>query len=74
MAAIRFDVVTVFPGIFAPVFEAGVVGRAIARGLVELEAHDLRAFTHDRHRQVDDVPYGGGPGMVIKPEPVFEAI
>ena len=74
MAAIRFDVVTVFPGIFGAVFEAGVVGRAIARGLVELEAHDLRAFTHDRHRQVDDLPYGGGPGMVIKPEPVFEAI
>jgi tRNA (guanine37-N1)-methyltransferase len=74
MAAIRFDVISVFPGIFAPVFESGVVGRAIARGLVALEAHDLRAFTHDRHRQVDDVPYGGGPGMVIKPEPVFEAI
>jgi tRNA (guanine37-N1)-methyltransferase len=74
MAAIRFDVVSVFPGLFAPVFEAGVVGRAIARGLVELHAHDLRAHTHDRHRQVDDVPFGGGPGMVIKPEPVFEAV
>ena len=74
MAAIRFDVVSVFPGLFGPVFESGVVGRAIARGLVELEAHDLRAYTHDRHRQVDDIPYGGGPGMVIKPEPVFEAV
>jgi tRNA (guanine37-N1)-methyltransferase len=74
MAALRFDVVSLFPGIFAPVFEAGVVGRAIGRGLLELHAHDLRAYTHDRHRQVDDIPYGGGPGMVIKPEPVFEAI
>jgi len=74
VAAIRFDVVSVFPGIFGPAFEAGVVGRAIGRGLVELHAHDLRAFTHDRHRQVDDVPYGGGPGMVLKPEPLFEAV
>jgi tRNA (guanine37-N1)-methyltransferase len=74
VAAIRFDVVSVFPGIFGSAFEAGVVGRAIGRGLVELHAHDLRAFTHDRHRQVDDVPYGGGPGMVLKPEPLFEAV
>ena len=74
MPALRFDVVTVFPGVFAPVFEQGVVGRALARGLVELHAHDLRDYTHDRHRQVDDVPYGGGPGMVLKPEPLFEAV
>src|SRR5437588_1022936 len=72
--AIRFDVVTVFPEIFGPVFAAGVVGRAIAKGLVALEAHGLRRHAHDRHRQVDDVPYGGGPGMVLKPEPLFEAI
>jgi tRNA (guanine37-N1)-methyltransferase len=71
---LRFDVVTLFPEVFEPVFRAGVVGRAIARGLVELHAHDLREHTHDRHRQVDDVPYGGGPGMVLKPEPLFEAI
>ena len=71
---LRFDVVTVFPEIFEPVFRAGVVGRAIARGLLELHAHDLREHTHDRHRQVDDIPYGGGPGMVLKPEPLFEAI
>jgi len=70
----RFDVVTIFPGMFAPVFEQGVVGRAIERGLIELHAHDLRDHTHDRHRQVDDMPFGGGPGMVIKPEPVFEAV
>jgi tRNA (guanine37-N1)-methyltransferase len=71
---LRFDVVTLFPEIFEPVFRAGVVGRGIARGLVELHAHDLREHTHDRHRQVDDLPYGGGPGMVLKPEPLFEAI
>jgi tRNA (guanine37-N1)-methyltransferase len=71
---LRFDVVTLFPEIFEPVFRAGVVGRAIGRGLLELHAHDLREHTHDRHRQVDDLPYGGGPGMVLKPEPLFEAI
>ena len=71
---LRFDVVTLFPEIFQPVFRAGVVGRAIDRGLLELHPHDLREHTHDRHRQVDDVPYGGGPGMVLKPEPLFEAI
>ena len=71
---LRFDVVSLFPEVFEPVFTAGVVGRAIGRGLVELHAHDLREHTHDRHRQVDDVPYGGGPGMVLKPEPLFEAI
>jgi tRNA (guanine37-N1)-methyltransferase len=71
---LRFDVVTLFPEIFEPVFHAGVVGRAIDRGLLELHAHDLREHTHDRHRQVDDIPYGGGPGMVLKPEPLFEAI
>jgi tRNA (guanine37-N1)-methyltransferase len=74
MAALRFDVISLFPGLFGPVFGAGVVGRAIASGLLELHAHDLREHTHDRHRQVDDVPYGGGPGMVLKPEPLFEAI
>ena len=70
----RFDVITIFPGMFAPVFNQGVVGRAIERGLIELYSHDLRDYTHDRHRQVDDMPFGGGPGMVIKPEPVFEAV
>ncbi|HEV2033474.1 MAG TPA: tRNA (guanosine(37)-N1)-methyltransferase TrmD [Candidatus Dormibacteraeota bacterium] len=70
----RFDVITIFPGMFKPVFDSGVVGRAIDSGLIELHAHDLRDHTHDRHRQVDDMPFGGGPGMVIKPEPVFEAV
>src|ERR1700737_988831 len=59
---------------FGPVFEHGVVGRGIERGIIELHTHDLRDHTHDRHRQVDDMPFGGGPGMVIKPEPVFEAV
>jgi tRNA (guanine37-N1)-methyltransferase len=70
----RFDVVTIFPAMFDPVFEQGVIGRAIERGVLELRAHDLRGYTHDRHRQVDDMPFGGGPGMVMKPEPVIEAV
>src|SRR5260370_33738878 len=69
-----FDVVTIFAAMFGPGFEHGVVGRGIERGLVQLHTHDLRDYTHDRHRQVDDMPFGGGPGMVIKPEPVFEAV
>jgi tRNA (guanine37-N1)-methyltransferase len=70
----RFDIVTIFPELFEPVLRYGVVGRGIERGLLHVEAHDLRQFTHDRHRQVDDVPFGGGAGMVLKPEPVFEAV
>ena len=70
----RFDVVTIFPAMFDPAFKQGVVGRARERGVIEIHAHDLRDFTHDRHRQVDDVPFGGGPGMVMKPEPVVEAV
>jgi tRNA (guanine37-N1)-methyltransferase len=70
----RFDVVTIFPAIFGPAFRQGVIGRAIERGVIQLEAHDLRDHTHDRHRQVDDMPFGGGPGMVLKPEPVIEAV
>jgi tRNA (guanine37-N1)-methyltransferase len=70
----RFDVLSIFPQVFEPVFATGVVGRAIRAGVIEFEAHDLRAWTHDRHRQVDDVPFGGGPGMVLKPEPIFEAV
>ena len=70
----RFDVITIFPGMFGPAFDQGVVGRAVANGVLDLHTHDLRDFTHDRHRQVDDVPFGGGPGMVLKPEPIFEAV
>jgi tRNA (guanine37-N1)-methyltransferase len=70
----RFDVVTIFPAMFEPVFASGVIGRAIESGRVQLRARDLREYTHDRHRQVDDMPFGGGPGMVMKPEPVIEAV
>jgi tRNA (guanine37-N1)-methyltransferase len=70
----RFDVITIFPAMFAQVFKQGVVGRALERGVLELNAHDLRDHTHDRHRQVDDMPFGGGPGMVMKPEPLIEAV
>jgi tRNA (guanine37-N1)-methyltransferase len=71
---LRVDVITIFPELFAPFREAGVLGQAIGRGELSLEAHDLRRWTHDRHRSVDDMPYGGGPGMVMKPEPIVEAV
>jgi tRNA (guanine37-N1)-methyltransferase len=70
----RFDLITIFPEVFEPVFRQGVVGRGIQRGLLSLRAHDLRDFTADRHRQVDDAPFGGGAGMVLKPEPIFVAV
>jgi tRNA (guanine37-N1)-methyltransferase len=70
----RFDIVTIFPGFFAGIFEHGIVRRAQAEGLVSVETHDLRNFTHDRHRTVDDRPFGGGEGMVLKPEPLAEAL
>ena len=70
----RFDIVTIFPAMVEEALKAGVVGRAIERGTVATGVRDLRAFTTDRHRVVDDVPYGGGPGMVLKPEPIFRAL
>lgn len=70
----RFDVITLFPEVFPGPLAAGVVGRALASGLLELQVHDLRVFAGDKHRQVDDLPYGGGSGMVLKPEPVFRAV
>jgi tRNA (guanine37-N1)-methyltransferase len=70
----RFEIVTIFPGLFAGFFEHGIVRRAQAEGLVTVGVHDLRAFTHDRHRTVDDRPFGGGEGMVLKPEPLAEAL
>jgi len=70
----RFDIVTIFPGYFESVFAQGIVHRAQAEELVEIRLHDLRDFTHDRHRTVDDRPFGGGEGMVLKPEPLAEAL
>ena len=68
------EVLTLFPEMFPGPLSAGVTGRGFASGLVTLRVHNLRDYTHDRHRQVDDVPYGGGAGMVLKPEPIFEAV
>jgi tRNA (guanine37-N1)-methyltransferase len=70
----RFEIITIFPGFFTGIFEHGIVRRAQAEGLVDIGMHDLRAFTHDRHRTVDDRPFGGGEGMVLKPEPLAEAL
>jgi tRNA (guanine37-N1)-methyltransferase len=71
---VRFDIVTIFPRMFEAPLGEGVVGRAIESGIVDVVVHDLREFTTDRHRSVDDVPFGGGPGMVLKPEPLFRAV
>ncbi len=70
----RFDVITIFPEFFDGPLDYGIVRRAREAGLLEVEVHDLREFTHDRHRTVDDRPFGGGEGMVVKPEPLFEAV
>lgn len=69
-----FDVVTIFPGFFDSPLATGLLGRAGGRGLVTVRCHDLRAWTHDRHRTVDDAPFGGGAGMVMLPGPWFEAL
>ena len=69
-----FDIVTIFPAMIEQPLAAGVLGRAIERGTLDVKVRDLRDFTTDRHRVVDDVPYGGGPGMVLKPEPIFRAL
>jgi tRNA (guanine37-N1)-methyltransferase len=71
---VRIDVLTLFPGMFAGPFDESIVARARAAGIVDVRIHDLRAWTADRHRTVDDYPYGGGAGMVLKPEPLFAAI
>lgn len=71
---IKFDIVSIFPGMVKAPLADGVVGRAIGRGALDVLVHDLRDFTTDRHRVVDDMPFGGGPGMVMKPEPFFAAV
>ena len=70
----RVDIVTIFPRMIDAGLSEGVVSRGIVAGLIDLQVHDLREFTTDRHRTVDDVPYGGGPGMVMKPEPLLKAV
>ncbi|MBM3166462.1 MAG: tRNA (guanosine(37)-N1)-methyltransferase TrmD [Chloroflexi bacterium] len=70
----RIDILTLFPDMFGGFFTCSIVGRAVGRGLVDIRLHDIRAFTYDKHHVVDDYPYGGGAGMVLKPEPVFEAV
>ena len=70
----RIDLLTIFPGFFDGPATSSLLGRARAAGIVELAVHDLRRWTTDRHRTVDDLPYGGGAGMVLRPEPFFEAV
>jgi len=70
----EFDILTLFPRIFEGPLDESILKRARANGLVQIRVHNLRDFTHDKHRVVDDKPYGGGPGMLMKPEPIFEAV
>ena len=70
----RFDIITIFPEIFRSVFSGGVVKKALEKGILEVHVHDLREFSVDKHKQVDDRPFGGGHGMVLKPEPIFAAV
>ena len=74
MKPLRVDIITIFPDYFRAVFDYGIIRRARAAGLVTIEAHDLRAWTSDKHHVVDDRPFGGGDGMVMKPEPIFAAV
>lgn len=71
---LRIDVITIFPELFERFLEESILGGARREGRIEVEVHDLRDWAGDRHRTVDDIPYGGGPGMVMKPEPLVEAI
>ncbi len=70
----QFDVFTLFPAVFTPYLEASILQRARERGLIDVRLHDIRAWTTDKHHVTDDTPYGGGGGMVMKPEPVFAAV
>jgi tRNA (guanine37-N1)-methyltransferase len=71
---VKFHIVTIFPEFFQGPFEHGVIQKARQSGTISIQIHDLRAWTHDRHRTVDDRPFGGGEGMLLKPEPLFEAV
>src|SRR5256885_12367448 len=70
----KIDVLTLFPEMFAGPLDVSIIQRARTTGLLNLRVHNLRDYTHDRHKTVDDKPFGGGPGMVLKPEPLFEAV
>jgi len=70
----KADILTIFPGFFTGPLDHGITRRACEMGLAKIEVHDLRQFTHDRHRTVDDRPFGGGEGMVLKPEPIFDCL
>ncbi len=70
----RIDILTLFPDMFSGPFDAGIFQRAVSNGLVEVNIYNIRDYTHDKHHVVDDYPYGGGAGMVLKPEPIFEAV
>ncbi len=70
----HFDLITIFPDFFTSVFEFGILKRARLAGLVNIATHDLRSFTKDRHRTVDDRPFGGGEGMILKPKPIYDAV
>lgn len=70
----KIDVLTLFPAMFAGPLDESIIMRARKKGLLDLKVHDLRDWTHDRHKTVDDRPFGGGPGMLMKPEPIFEAV
>ncbi|MCA1607511.1 MAG: tRNA (guanosine(37)-N1)-methyltransferase TrmD, partial [Acidobacteria bacterium] len=71
---LRCDIITIFPEFFREAFDYGIIRRARAAGLVDIRAHDLRRWTNDKHHVVDDRPFGGGEGMVLKPEPIFAAV
>ena len=71
---VKFDIVTIFPRMVDALLAEGILARAVERGVIDVAVHDLRDFTSDRHRVVDDTPFGGGPGMVLKPEPFFRAV
>jgi tRNA (guanine37-N1)-methyltransferase len=70
----KFEVFTLLPEVFPPYLESSILQRARQRGLIDVHVHNIRDYTHDRHHTTDDTPYGGGGGMVMKPEPVFEAV
>ncbi len=70
----KIDVLTLFPAMFAGPLDESIIKRAREAGLLDLKIHNLRDYAHDRHKTVDDRPFGGGPGMLLKPEPIFEAV